>query len=513
MQFLNVPIRTFFSYREERLVSLYENAIESQEKWFNYMIENGMKTKFGKDFDFTPSMTYKEFVTKVPVQNYNSLFPYIDRLISGEQNVLWHTRIDWLAKSSGTTQGRSKYVPVSDESLKENNIISASDCLTFYTLMFPDTEIFGGKTITLGGSIQPLERESPLKCGDISAILMENMPAIGMYLKAPTNKEILLHSNWNQKLQLIAENTVNENITAISGVPSWMLLVLKEVLKISGKEYIHDVWPNLEVFFHGGVAFAPYKDEYQKLFAKKEVFYMNIYNASEGFFGIQNERDSDDMLLLTDNCIFYEFIEINEIEGRSKNVIPLSHVEVGKNYALVITTAAGLWRYEIGDTIQFTSLQPYKFKISGRTTHYMNAFGEEVVVDNAEKAITQACKETDAIISNFTAAPIFLNSEKSKGGHQWAIEFTKYPEDIELFSTVLDNALKGLNSDYDAKRTGDLMLVKPLISVLEPGTFLKWLGFKNKLGGQHKVPRLQNDRTLLEEILGISDIISHSNSL
>lgn len=240
---------------------------------------------------------------------------------------------------------------------------------------------------------------------------------------------------------------------------------------------------------------------------------MNIYNASEGFFGIQNERNNDDMLLLTDNCVFYEFIEINEIDGKSKNVIPLSQVEVGKNYALVITTAAGLWRYEIGDTIQFTSLQPFKFKISGRTTHYMNAFGEEVVVDNAEKAITQACKETNAIISNFTAAPIFLNSEKSKGGHQWAIEFTQYPEDLEIFSLALDNALKGLNSDYDAKRTGDLMLVKPLISVLQPGTFLKWLGVKNKLGGQHKVPRLQNDRNLLEEILGISDIISHSNSL
>jgi len=513
MQFLNVPIRAFFSYREERLVSLYEHAIQAQEKWFNYMIENGLKTKFGKDFEFTPSMTYEEFAHKVPVQNYNSLFPYIDRLISGDQNVLWNTKIEWLAKSSGTTQGRSKYVPVSEESLKENNIISASDCLTFYTLMFPDTEIFGGKTITLGGSIQPLERESALKCGDISAILMENMPAIGLYLKAPNSKEILLNSNWNEKLKLIAENTVNENITAISGVPSWMLLVLKEVLKISGKEYIHDVWPNLEVFFHGGVAFAPYKNEYKKLFAKKEVFFMNIYNASEGFFGIQNERNSDDMLLLTDNCVFYEFIEINEMDGKSKNVIPLSQVEIGKNYALVITTAAGLWRYEIGDTIQFTSLQPFKFKISGRTTHYMNAFGEEVVVDNAEKAITQACLETNAIISNFTAAPIFLNSEKSKGGHQWAIEFTKYPEDIELFSLALDNALKRLNSDYDAKRTGDLMLVKPLISELQPGTFLKWLGIKNKLGGQHKVPRLQNDRNLLEEILGISDIISHSNSL
>lgn len=493
MQFLNLPIRAFFSYREERLVSLYEHAIESQEKWFNYMIENGFKTKFGKTFGLKEETSYPEFSKKVPIQDYNSLFPYIDNIISGEQNVLWNTKIDWLAKSSGTTQGKSKYIPVSQESLKENNIISASDCITIYTHMFPETEMFSGKTITLGGSIQPLERESPLKCGDISAILMENMPAIGLYLNAPSSKEILLHSNWNQKLKLIAQNTVHENITGLSGVPSWMLLVLKEVLAISGKEYIHDVWPHLEVFFHGGVAFAPYQEEYDKIFAKKKVFYMNVYNASEGFIGVQNERDSDDMLLLTDNCIFYEFVEINEINEKSQKAIPLSQVEVGKNYALLITTAAGLWRYEIGDTIIFTSLRPFKFRISGRTTQYMNAFGEEVIVDNAEKAITMACKETDAIINNFTAAPIFLNSEKSKGGHQWAIEFTQYPSDIEMFANSLDSALKSLNSDYEAKRTGDLMLEKPLITVLEPGTFIKWLGIKNKLGGQHKIPRLQNN--------------------
>lgn len=513
MQFLNVPIRTFFEYREERTVYLYEHALETQEKWFKYMLEYGSRTKFGSDFGLTPNMTYLQFAEQVPIHNYNALFPYIDRIISGENNVLWPTKIEWLAKSSGTTQGKSKYVPVSQESLKENNIISASDCLTFYTHMFPDTEMFAGKTITLGGSLQTLERESPLKCGDISAILMENMPAIGLYLKAPNNKEILLHSNWNEKLKLIAMNTVNENITALSGVPSWMLLVMKEVLDIRGKELIHDIWPNLEVFFHGGVSFDPYREEYKKIFAGKDVFFMNIYNASEGFFGIQNERNSDDMLLLTDNCVFYEFLEMNEISGKAKQAIPLSEVELGKNYALIITTAAGLWRYEIGDTIQFTSLRPYKFKISGRTTHYINAFGEEVVVDNAEKAITEACRKTGAIISNFTAAPVFLNTGKTKGGHEWAVEFTNCPSDLELFSQVLDDALKSLNSDYEAKRTGDLMLVKPKISVVEPGTFIKWLGSKNKLGGQHKVPRLQNDRKLLEEILSFSDIISHSNCL
>jgi len=513
MQFLNVPIRTFFEYREERFVYLYEHAVESQEKWFKFLVENGSKTKFGKDFNMQSGMNYREFTRKIPIQNYNSLFPYIDRIISGEQNVLWPTRIEWLAKSSGTTQGKSKYVPVSSESLKENNIISASDCLTFYTHMFPETEIFAGKTITLGGSIQTLERESPLKCGDISAILMENMPAIGLYLKAPNNKEILLHSNWNEKLKLIAQHTMDENITALSGVPSWMLLVMKEVLDITGKEHIHDVWPNLEVFFHGGVSFSPYRDAYKQIFDKRAVFYMNVYNASEGFFGIQNERNSDDMLLLTDNCVFYEFLEVTELEGDTRKVVSLADVEIGKLYALVITTAAGLWRYEIGDTIQFTSLTPYKFKIAGRTTHYINAFGEEVVVDNAEKAITEACKKTGAIISNFTAAPIFLSNDKNKGGHEWAIEFDQTPADLNLFSDILDQSLKSLNSDYEAKRTGDLMLVKPKIHVVKNGTFIKWLGSKNKLGGQHKVPRLQNDRKMMEEILYFSDIISHSDSL
>jgi hypothetical protein len=512
MQFLNVPIRTFFEYREERFVNLYEHAIESQEKWFRFMVEYGSRTEFGKEFHLEPGMSYQEFSERVPVNNYNSLYPYIDRLISGEQDLLWPTHIEWLAKSSGTTQGKSKYIPVSSESLKENNIISASDCLTFYVHLFPETEIFGGKTITLGGSFQSLGRESALKCGDISAILMENMPAIGLYLKAPNSKEILLHSNWNEKLKLIAQNTANENITAISGVPSWMLLVMKEVLHIKGKQFIHEVWPNLEVFFHGGVSFAPYREEYKKMFSLKEVFFMNIYNASEGFFGIQNERNSDDMLLLTDNCVFYEFKELNDSSNESK-VVSLADVELDKVYALVITTAAGLWRYEIGDTIQFTSLRPYKFKISGRTTHYINAFGEEVVVDNAEKAVTEACLKTGAIISNFTAAPIFLGTEKSKGGHEWAIEFTQHPSDIDLFSDVLDQALKNLNSDYEAKRTGDLMLIKPKISVVATGTFIKWLGSKNKLGGQHKVPRLQNDRKLIEEILNFSNIISHSNSL
>jgi len=499
MQLLNAPIRAYFGFREERIVSLYEHALETQEKWFNFLIRNGLKTKFGHDFGFTPNMSYEAYQRNLPVHNYNALYPYIERVIKGEENILWNTKTEWVAKSSGTTQAQSKFIPVTNDSLKLNNYLAAKDSLTFYIEMFPNTEMFAGKGITLGGSIQKMEMETQVKCGDISAVLMENMPAIGEYLKAP-DKEILLIDDWNTKLRLIAEHTVDENITSLSGVPSWMLLVLKEVLKISGKNHLLEVWPNLELYFHGGVAFAPYREVYNNLLGNS-VFFMNMYNASEGFFGFQDQRFCDDLLLLTDNGVFYEFMELDETGSTKKQAIPLHDVQLHKNYALVITTPAGLWRYEIGDTIMFTSLRPYRFKITGRTTHFINAFGEELVVDNADKALAEACRQTGAILTDYTAAPVFLDTQERKGRHQWLIEFSILPNDIDKFRKLLDQTLKSLNSDYEAKRTGDLMLESPEIIVAQEGTFMKWLAKKNKLGGQHKVPRLQNDRTLMEEII------------
>jgi len=498
MQLLNLPIRAYFGFREERIVSLYEHALETQEKWFTFLVRNGLKTKFGHDFGFTPNMSYEAFQRNVPVQNYNALYPYIERIILGDDNVLWNTKVEWVAKSSGTTQAKSKYVPVTADSLKLNNYLAAKDSLTFYIEMFPETELFAGKGITLGGSIQKLDMETKIKCGDISAVLMENMPAIGEYLKAP-GKDVLLNGDWNKKLHLIAKHTVNENITSLSGVPSWMLLVLKEVLKISKKKHLLEVWPNLEVFFHGGVAFAPYGEVYTNLLSDK-VFFMNMYNASEGFFGFQDQRFCDDLLLLNDNGIFYEFLEMNEMGKTTKQAIPLQEVQLHKNYALLITTPAGLWRYEIGDTVMFTSLRPYRFKITGRTTHFINAFGEELVVDNADKALTEACKQTGAILTDYTAAPVFLETNQAKGKHQWLIEFETLPYDLEKFRRILDQTLKSLNSDYEAKRTGNIMLDLPEIVIAPAGTFMKWLTIKNKLGGQHKVPRLQNDRKLIEEV-------------
>jgi hypothetical protein len=503
MQLFNVPIRAYFGFREERIVSLYEHALETQKKWFAYLIRNGLKTKFGHDFGFTPNMSYEAFQRNVPVQNYNALYTYIERVIKGEEGVLWNSKVEWVAKSSGTTQTKSKYVPVTNDSLKLNNYLSAKDSLTFYIELFPNTEMFAGKGITLGGSIQKMETESCVKCGDISAVLMENMPAIGEYLKAP-GKDILLNNDWNEKLHLIAQHTVNENITSISGVPSWMLLVIREVLKISKKDNIAEVWPNLELFFHGGVAFAPYKQEYTKLLPES-VFYMNMYNASEGFFGFQDQRFCDDLLLLTDNGIFYEFVEMDKLENPNKRAIPLQEVQLHKNYALIITTPAGLWRYEIGDTIKFTSLRPYRFQITGRTTHYINVFGEELVEDNADKAIEKACRETGAILVNYTVAPVFITIAQTKGRHQWLIEFSTLPDDMEKFSTTLDQTLKSLNSDYEAKRTGSLMLDEPEIMIAPEGTFMNWLAQKNKLGGQYKVPRLQNDRNLIEEVMKIKN--------
>jgi hypothetical protein len=501
MQFLSSPIRAYFGYREERIVSLYEHALETQEKWFAYLVRNGLKTKFGHNFGFTPNMSYEAFQRNLPVQNYNALYPYIERVIKGEDYVLWNAKVDWVAKSSGTTQAKSKYIPVTDDSLKLNNYLSAKDSLTFYIELFPETELFAGKGITLGGSIQKMDMKSKVKCGDISAVLMENMPAIGDFLKAP-GKNVLLNDDWNTKLHLIAEHTVDENITSISGVPSWMLLVLKEVLKISGKESIAEVWPNLELFFHGGVAFEPYRAEYTKLLSDS-VFFMNMYNASEGFFGFQDQRFCNDLLLLTDNGVFYEFLEIDEMGITKKQAISLQEVELHKNYALVITTPAGLWRYEIGDTVMFTSLRPYRFQITGRTTHYINAFGEELVVDNADKAITEACRQTGAILTEYTAAPVFLDTVETKGKHQWLIEFSTLPDDMEKFRKVLDQTLKALNSDYEAKRTGDLMLTMPEVIVAPEGSFMKWLSMKFKLGGQHKLARLQLDRGVMREMLGV----------
>ncbi len=502
MHFINRPLRGYFFSRRKRIESIRYSSHTHQDQCFSYLVKHGSSTRFGQDWHIEPGITYEEFAGNIPLQDYNSLTPYIERIIKGEENVLWDTPIRWLAKSSGTTDAKSKYIPVSKESLWKNNYLSAQDSITCYTMLFPDNRFFSGKSLALGGCFQEMPPGSPVQIGDVSAVLLRNMPRLGDILKA-SNREVLLHNDWNVKLTRIAETTVKQNVTSISGVPSWMLLVLKEVLKISGKQTIKEVWPNLELFFHGGVSFAPYREEYKKMIPDDSVFYMNMYNASEGFFGFQDQIDSDDMLLLTDNSIFYEFIPMDEVGILQNKAIPLSEVRTGQNYALVITTAAGLWRYIIGDTVRFTSLEPYRFKITGRTMHYINAFGEELIVDNADKAIREACHRTGAIVRDYTAAPVFLENDQFKACHEWIIEFTTPPQDIEQFTDILDHTLQSLNSDYETKRTSDLILKRPSVHVAPKDTFLKWLEKKNHLGGQHKVPRLQNDRKIMEDILSI----------
>lgn len=500
MQLLNAPLRGYFSLRKKRIESIRNQSQQNQKKWLGYFTKNGSETSFGKDHYIQEKMPYNEFADAVPVHNYNTLFPYIERVMKGEPNVLWNTPIHWIAKSSGTTESKSKFIPVSRESLWKNNYLSAQDTLTAYMLLFPKNHFFSGKGLALGGCFQEMPPDSPVQIGDISAVLLKNMPKIGDIVKA-SNRNMLLHNDWNEKLPGIAKSCYRQNVTSISGVPSWMLLILKEVLELSGKNNIKEVWPNLELFMHGGVAFAPYIEEYKRLIPGDSTFYMNMYNASEGFFGFQDQIENDDLLLLTDNTVFYEFIPVSEVGILDQKPVPLTDVRVGENYAIVITTAGGLWRYVIGDTIHFTSTEPYRFQITGRTMHYINAFGEELIVDNADKSLYKACEATGAVISEYTAAPIFLDHNQKEACHEWVIEFSVPPDNLQRFATILDETLQSLNSDYETKRINNLILHQPLIHVAPKGTFVRWLATKNHLGGQHKVPRLQNDRKVIEEIL------------
>ena len=500
MQLLNTPIRSLFLAQNKRITTLREKQCETQERHFRRLLQHGGQTLFGQEHGLTADMTVEQFRQALPVQDYTTLTPYIERVMHGEPNVLWDSPIHWMAKSSGTTNAKSKYIPVSRASLRQNNYRAAYDELTVYCHLFPGTKLFAGKSVALGGSLHSIDNNANMQCGDVSAILMANMPALGDFMKAPS-RDILLMGDWNRKLELIAANTYREDVTSISGVPSWMLLVLKRVLELSGKEKLTDVWPNLEVYFHGGVAFAPYREQFSQLIPKEKFYYMNTYNASEGFFGLQDRKESDDLLLLADHGVFYEFVPIDEVgTPDDSRALSLHEVQLHQPYALVITTPAGLWRYKIGDTIEFTSLKPYRFKITGRTSHYINVFGEELIVDNADKAIQEACRATHAILTDYTAAPVYLDSQ-NQACHEWAIEFSTEPADLEQFTNILDQTLKHLNSDYEAKRTNDLILKRPQIHILPQGTFLKWLASHNKLGGQHKVPRLQNDRKLMDEIL------------
>ena len=467
------------------------------------LIADGRNTEYGKKYGFSGIKSYSQFQDQVPLTTYEKLFPYIERIMKGEQNVLWPSTITWFAKSSGTTNDRSKFIPVSQEAMEESHFSGGKDLISIYVNSREDSMIFGGKGLSIGGSHQknPLDPYGASSYGDVSAVIMQNMPLWAKYVRTP-GEEVALLDNWEEKLERIAQETCNENVTSMVGVPTWTLLVLKRILELKGASNILEVWPNLEVFFHGAVSFGPYRDLFKELIPSDNVAYIDTYNASEGFFGIQDDPDNEDMLLMLDYGIFYEFIPMDVYGNPDTQPIPLWEVVKDKSYAMVITTNAGLWRYNIGDTVRFTSTHPYRIKISGRTKHFINAFGEELVIENAEMAIAKACEETGAIIDNFTAGPVYLESN-SKGGHEWVIEFINEPDSLETFKHELDQHLKRLNSDYEAKRQGDLALVAPIVHSAPKGTFYEWMKIRGKLGGQNKVPRLSNDRTHLESILGL----------
>jgi hypothetical protein len=471
--------------------------LDVQDEVLRKLLDFSKDTMIGRQYGFPDLPKYDEFRNRVPIVTYEDIAPMIERTRRGEQNLFWPTSIKWFAKSSGTTNAKSKFIPVSGEALEDCHYKSSKDLLCLYLNNNENSQLFTGKSLRLGGS-KELYEDNGTFFGDLSAILIDNMPLWAEYSSTPSNK-VSLMTEWESKLEAIIEESIRENVTSLAGVPSWMLVLLNQVLEKTGKNHLFELWENLEVYFHGGVSFTPYKNQYKKLLPRKKFNYYETYNASEGFFGIQDQNSSDELLLMLDYGIFYEFIPMHAY-GEGDRAIPLWEVETGVNYAMVITTNAGLWRYKIGDTVRFTSKNPYRIKITGRTKHHINVFGEELIIENAEEALKQVCLKTEAEIMDYTAAPIFM-AGKEKGAHEWMIEFRKPPKDVGYFTEMLDNALKSLNSDYEAKRYNNITLNMPKVHLAKENLFHQWLKSKNKLGGQHKIPRLSNDRDCLEELL------------
>jgi hypothetical protein len=472
--------------------------IAAQRNVLQHLITQAQYTEIGRKYSFSRLFTVRDFKRRVPISEYDDLKPYIERMMAGEQNILWNTPINWFAKSSGTTSDKSKFIPISEESLKDIHFKASKDLLSNYYKNFPDSDLLTGKSLVVGGSHQVNYLQEDIQYGDLSAVLMQNTPFWGHWIRTP-ELSIALLDEWESKIEKIARSTINENVTSLAGVPTWTILLIKRILEISGKKTLKEVWPNLELYMHGGVSFTPYRDRINHLIGAP-INYLETYNASEGFFAAQNMPDDDGMLLFTDHGIFYEFMPVEEYKKPNARTISLKQVELNKNYALVISTNGGLWRYLLGDTIQFTSLRPFKIKVTGRLKHYMNAFGEEIIVDNADRAIAVASLKTGAIVNDYTAAPVYF-SENTNGAHEWLIEFDNPPEQLDQFVFELDEALKSVNSDYEAKRYKNIALRQPIIHSLKKGTFNQWLHSKGKLGGQHKVPRLSNDRKMIEQIL------------
>ncbi|MBL7700896.1 MAG: GH3 auxin-responsive promoter family protein [Ferruginibacter sp.] len=502
MKFLSATISKLARMRLWRIENWSNHPVAAQREVLQELVTAAQYTEFGRRYHFSKLFSVKEFKKNVPIHEYNDLKPFIQRMMNGEENILWNTPVSWFAKSSGTTSDKSKFIPISQESLHENHFKASKDVLSNYYKNFPSSDLLTGKGLVVGGSHQISKVNEDIQYGDLSAVLMQNSPFWGQWIRTPELSVALL-DEWEEKIEKLAQVTARENVTSLAGVPTWTLLLLKRILEIKEKSTIKEVWPNLELYINGGVSFVPYKEQFDKIIGGK-INYLEIYNASEGFIAAQIKPGDDGMLLFTEHGIFYEFMPVEEYGNEHPKTVGLSNVIVGKSYAIVISTTGGLWRYLIGDTIQFTSINPYKIKITGRLKHYMNAFGEEVIVDNSDHAIAIAAEKTNAVVSDYTAAPVYF-SENNNGAHEWLVEFSKDPDDLNKFITELDVALKSINSDYEAKRHKSIALRLPIVHKLPEGTFTEWLRSKGKLGGQHKVPRLSNERNILEEILAIKN--------
>lgn len=487
--------------RMPRIEAIYERPLDLQYDGLGQLIEAGRDTEWGRTYGYADFRSYETFRQRVPISTYEEMVPFIERMMQGEQQVLWNSPISWFSKSSGTTNARSKFIPVSKEALEQCHMMGGKDMISLLIQNKPDTKIFEGKGLSIGGSLSTDTMNSSMLMGDVSAVVMKNLPIWAQMIRTPS-LDVALMGDWDQKIEKMALETSQENVTSILGVPTWTLVLIEKILQITGKKSILEVWPNFEFLVHGAVAFGPYRDLFQThVFPSSEVRFLEIYNASEGFFGIQDDLNRpNEMLLMLDYGIFYEFIPMGETGEEMDSIVPLERVELGVNYAVVITTNSGLWRYKIGDTVRFTSVHPYRVTISGRTKHFINAFGEELIIENAERAVAVACRETGAEIKDYTAAPVYMDGGK-RGSHEWVVEFSKAPKDLCTFAAVLDQTLRDNNSDYDAKRSYDLVLGPPIVHVALEGTFYGWMRSRGKLGGQHKVPRLSNHREFIDGVL------------
>lgn len=499
MGLLNNIFRWFILDRMKQIEGFYNFPELIQERVLLELLKTAEQTEWGKQYRYAEIKNYDTFRERVPVQDYNSIKPYVERMMKGGQNLLWPTPINWFAKSSGTTDDRSKFIPVSKEALQDCHYKAGKDMYSLYYALYPEANLVDGKSLVLGGSHQISKFNDDCQYGDLSAVLMQNLPLWAEAKRVP-DLSIALMDNWEEKIDKMAKAVVNQNITNILGVPTWTVVLIKRLFEMTGKDNLAEIWPNLELYVHGGVSFTPYRDLFNQLIRSPKMHYLETYNASEGFFAIQDQADSQDLLLMLDYGIFYEFLSGEE----GAQPVSLQEVELDKNYAVLISTNAGLWRYMIGDTVKFTSRNPYRIKISGRTKHFINAFGEEVIVENAEKAIAEASNRTGAVVCDFTAAPIYF-SEDGNGAHEWLIEFENEPFSLDQFTQVLDDTLRSVNSDYDAKRFKNIALRMPVVRALRKGTFYNWMKKRGKLGGQNKVPRLSNDRQHVEDILQFAE--------